>query len=81
MFKKQCLTISVEKKYVKSVVSKIKNILWNHFDCNPEVENFSFSGDEDADISFYFISSDEQFENLVLIIKSSFSLILDIKKD
>ncbi|MGM0237468.1 hypothetical protein [Enterococcus sp. AZ103] len=79
MFKKQELEINVEKNYVKSVISKIKNILWNNFDTNAEIENYSFSNDENQVVKFYFISSDKQLEDLKKSIKDHFYLVLTIK--
>lgn len=80
MLKKQCLTINVEGKYMKSSISKVKNILWDQFETNAEIEDDSFSSDEDRELSFFFIATDEQYKKLVAIIESNFSLIFDIKK-
>lgn len=80
MLKKQCLTINVERKYMKSSISKVKNILWDRFETNTEIEDDSFSSDEDRELSFFFIATDEQYKKLVSIIESNFSLIFDIKK-
>ncbi|MBV7391083.1 hypothetical protein KUA55_10355 [Enterococcus sp. ALS3] len=79
MFKKQEIEINVEKNYAKSVISKIKNILWNNFDTNAEIENYSFSNDENQVVKFYFISSDKQLEDLKKSIRENFYLVLIIK--
>lgn len=75
-FNEQELHISVPKKYAKPYAQKIKNILWTRFESTAEVEDRSFDGDEEADISIYFLSTDDQCVQLVGLITTYFGNIL-----
>lgn len=81
MLKKQKFTISVETDYAKSAISKIKSILWNHFDSNAEVKSYPFADDSDAEITFYFISTSEQFSKLEATVKSVLGEVIQVKSN
>lgn len=75
--KKQKLIITVETDYSKSVVSKIKKMFWDHFDINPNVVNYSFEDALNQELCFYFVSSDETFNQLKERIKFGFGEVLE----
>lgn len=81
MLKKQKLTINVETDYAKAAISKIKSILWNQFDSNAEVKSYPFADDSDAEITFYFISTNEQFLKLESSVKSVLGEIIHFKSN
>ena len=75
-FNQQEINISVPRKYAKPYAQKIKNILWTRFESSAEVEDRSFEGDEEADISIYFLSTNDQCVQLIGLINSYFGNIL-----
>lgn len=75
-FNQQEISISVPKKYAKPYAQKIKNILWTRFESSAEIEDRSFDGDEEADISIYFLSTDDQYTQLIALIITYFGNIL-----
>lgn len=78
MLKKKTFTIEVERKYSKSVVSKIKNMLWDHFQINPDFESFPFDDDEFAEVSFYFVSTDEKYHAIEEQLKLRFYEVMKV---
>lgn len=75
-FEQQELTIEVPKKYAKPYAQKIKNILWTKFESTAEVEDRSFDSDENSDITIYFLSTNEQYTQLVALVLTYFGNIL-----
>lgn len=57
--KKQTLTVSIETEYAKSVISKVKNMMWSKFEINPNVVNFSFDDAPFQEVCFYYVATDE----------------------
>lgn len=77
MFKKQKFIIKVENDYTKSVVSKIKNFLWNIFEINPKIENFSFDDSAFDEVAFYFVSSDEALQRITDRLSAQFDAVVE----
>lgn len=76
--KKQKLLIRIETAYAKPVISKVKNLLWNKFEINPNVENFSFSDAPYQEVCFYYVSTGEVDNEITGQIKFGFGDVLEI---
>lgn len=71
-FKEQKLQIQVAKTYAKPYVQKLKSIIWSRFDSVCEVEDNSFDSDEEADLTLYFLATDQQLEQFADIVTNYF---------
>lgn len=79
MFKKQKFVIHVETNYSKSVVSKVKNMLWDQFGINPKIENYSFGDDLSEDIAFYYVASESAHQLIMDRLKFYFGAVMEVK--
>lgn len=78
-FKEQKLQIQVAKTYAKPYVQKIKSIIWSRFDSVCEVEDNSFDSDEEANLTLYFLATEQQLDSLKGIIERNFGKELEIE--
>lgn len=78
-FKEQKLQIQVAKTYAKPYVQKIKSIIWSRFDSVCEVEDNSFDSDEEANLTLYFLATEQQLDSLTGIIERNFGKGLEIE--
>lgn len=78
MLKKQKLIVNIESEYAKSVISKVKNMMWSKFEINPNVVNFSFNDAPLQEMCFYYVATDEVDKTLRGTIAFGFGEVLAV---
>lgn len=81
MIKKQKLTIEVETEYSPSVISSVKNVLWEQLKVSCSIQSISFNDEPSQEFTFYFVSTNEKYNVILERLKSYFYDVLIIKKN
>lgn len=75
--RERSISITCKKSFAQPYAQKIKNFIWYLLNSATSVENDSFEGDEEQELTFYFLATDEQYKEVLMELQKRLTIIIE----